>query len=164
VLNIWNWKAAIMSAIYRAPIFFLTTLKAGWRPALSAMLLEGLFRAFTSGFYGAITQALRSMEPLWLAIFIISVILPGVVQGLDFIVHWIRGTPNGLTGVLVSIIVTGVASLFNWFAMRRGTLLTGGEGQSFAADLRSLPGIIVRFAASGPLALWRLSGQGKKVS
>ncbi|HWF48805.1 MAG TPA: hypothetical protein VG168_17490, partial [Bryobacteraceae bacterium] len=67
-----------MSAIYRAPIFFLTTLKAGWRPALSAMFLEGLFRAFTSGFYGAITQALRSMEPLWLAIFIISVILPGV--------------------------------------------------------------------------------------
>ncbi|HEX4808990.1 MAG TPA: hypothetical protein VH325_08675, partial [Bryobacteraceae bacterium] len=62
----------------------------------------------------------------------------------------------------VSILVTGIASLFNWFAMRRGTLLTGGEGQSFTSDLKSLPGIIVRFVAVGPLALWRLSGFGRQ--
>lgn len=160
--SIWNWKAAIMSAIYRAPIFFLTTLKAGWKPALSAMLLEGLFRAFASGFYGAITQALRNMKPLWLAILIISVVLPGAVQMLDVIVHWLRGTPNAITGILVSILITGIASLFNWYAMRRGTLLTGGEGQSFASDLKSLPGIIVRFIAAGPLALWHLVGLGQR--
>ena len=84
------------------------------------MFLEGLFRAFTSGFYGAITQALRNMKPLWLAIFIISVLLPGAVQVLDIGVHWLRGTPNALTGILISVLITGIASLFNWFAMRRG--------------------------------------------
>jgi hypothetical protein len=156
-MTFWNWKAAVMSVLYRAPVFFLTSLKAGWRLAVAAMLAESVFRAITSGFYGAIVQALRHMEPTWLAALLISVVLPAGIQALEFLVHWLRGTPNLGAGIFVSILVSGIAALFNWYAMRRGTLLTGTESRPFLADLKSLPAVIFGFVIAGPVAIWRLT-------
>jgi hypothetical protein len=154
-----------MSAIYRAPIFFLTTLKAGWRTALSAFVVEGLFRAATSGVMGAITQAVRNLNPQWLALLIVLAIVPGVVQALELLVHWLRGTPNLKTGLLVSTVITCISCLFNWYAMRQGTLLTGGEGNSFGTDLKRLPMVILRFIAAGPVFLWRaIAGRSDPLS
>lgn len=156
MFKLWNWKAAVLSALYRAPIFFITSLRDGLKGALSAMLVESLFRSMTSGFYGAATQALRRFRPEWLAITLILVVLPGLVQLLEAVVHWLRGTHNLKAGLWVSFIVTAIASLFNFYAMRRGALLTGGEGQSFGRDLKRIPILIGGFIAAGPLALWRL--------
>lgn len=144
-----------MSALYRAPIFFLTSSRAGWRAAVSAMFVETAFRAITSGFYGAVTQALRRLQPAWLAIAIILVIAPAAVQLLEYAVHLVRGTPNVRTGVLISSALTGIASLFNWYAMRQGTMLTGEEAQPFATDLKRLPRIVFDFLAAIPMALFR---------
>src|SRR5258707_6384231 len=44
----WNWKAALLSSLLRATIFFFTNLIAGWHAALGAMLAEMTFRSFTS--------------------------------------------------------------------------------------------------------------------
>jgi hypothetical protein len=124
-MTIWNWKAAFMSALYRAPIFFLTSLRAGWRLAISAMFAETMLRVVTSGFYGAATQAIRKLEPAWLAILIVLLIAPAAVQVLELGVHLVSRTPNLKAGILVSTLMTAVASLFNWYAMRQGTMLTG---------------------------------------
>ena len=144
-----------MSAVYRAPIFFATSFRAGWKAAAGAMMAETAFRVITSGFYGAFTQALRRMEPAWLAIALVLVIAPAFVQGLELLVHALRHTPNLMRGVLASSTLTAIASLFNWFAMRKGTLVTGQEGQSFVQDLKQLPVVIFQFLAALPLALWR---------
>lgn len=144
-----------MSAAYRAPIFFVTSFKAGWRAAIGALLAETVFRAVTSGFWGAFTQALRLMEPAWLAVFLVVVVAPVVVQGMEFLVHLLSGTPNLKQGFLVSCIVTGIAALFNWYAMRNGTFVTGREGSSLWSDLKHLPMIIFGFVTALPLALWR---------
>ena len=53
----WNWKAAALASILRSLIFLASTIRAGWRAGLAAMLVEFLYRAVTSGFWGAITQA-----------------------------------------------------------------------------------------------------------
>jgi hypothetical protein len=153
--NIWNWKSAVMSAAYRAPIFFITSLKSGWRLAFGALLAETAFRAFTSGFWGAFTQAVRLMEPAWLGVLLVVVVAPVVVQTLNLLVHMASGTPNLRQGFLISCLVTGLASLFNWYAMRHGTFVTGREGGSLWSDLKHLPRIIFGFLAAGPLALWR---------
>jgi hypothetical protein len=79
-LTIWNWKSALLGAAYRGPIFFFTSLKGGWRAALAAMLTETVFRAVTSGFWGAFTQAVRLLEPEWLAIFLVMIVAPIVVR------------------------------------------------------------------------------------
>ena len=120
------------------------------------MLLETAFRAITSGFYGALIQAIRKLKPAWLAVLIIVVIAPAAVQGLEYLVHWLRGTPHLTTGLWVSGIVTAIACLFNWYAMLNGTLLTGKEGQSLWTDVQRLPGLIGGFLTTGPLAVWRL--------
>src|ERR1700733_4773982 len=120
---IWNWKAGLLSAIYRAPIFFLTSLRAGWRLAVSAMVAETAFRVVTSGFYGAVTQAIRRLEPPWLGIAIVLFLAPAAVQLLEFAVHLLSGTPNLKAGLIVSTVMTAVASLFNWYSMRQGALL-----------------------------------------
>ena len=52
----WNWKAALLSSLLRATIFFFTNLIAGWHAALGAMLAFGL-----------ITQAARKRQ--WMVLF-----------------------------------------------------------------------------------------------
>ena len=150
---VWNWKAGVLSAIYRAPVFFLTSLRAGWRLALSAMLTETAFRVVTSGFYGAVIEGLRKLEPTWLAILIVLMLAPAVVQLLEFAVHLFSGTPNLKTGVFVSTTMTAVASLFNWYSMRQGALLTGRNATSFWSDLKRFPVLIYGFVMAIPNAV-----------
>ena len=72
----WNWKAAFSSSIIRALIFFFANVAAGWHAAAGAMLAEYLYRAATSGFYGAITQHISEAEPEWQAAIAAMLILP----------------------------------------------------------------------------------------
>ena len=121
--------------------------------AIGALIAETAFRAFTSGFWGAFTQAVRLMQPAWLAVLLVVV----VVQSLNLLIHLASGTPNLRQGFLISCLVTGLASLFNWYAMRNGSFVTGSEGDSLWHDLKRLPLIIFGFVSAGPLALWRLA-------
>lgn len=156
---IWNWKAGVLSAIYRAPVFFLTSLHTGWRLALSAMMAETAFRVVTSGFYGGVTEAIRQLEPAWLAVLIVLMMAPAVVQLLEFAVHLFIGTPNLKTGVFVSTAMTAVASLFNWYSMRQGTLLTGRNATSFWSDLKRFPVLIYGFVTTIPNAVGERLGR-----
>jgi hypothetical protein len=69
---------------------------------------------------------------------------------LECLLHWFRGTPHLRVAVIASLVVSGISSLFNWYAMRRGALLVGGEGGSFGSDLRRLPGLLVGFVVALP--------------
>ncbi len=142
-----------MSAIYRAPIFLLTSLRAGWRLAISAMFAETVFRVLTSGFYGALTQALRRLEPPWVAFTIILVLAPAAVQLLEFLVHNFTHTPNLRTGVIISTTMTALASLFNLYSMRRQAMLTGLEARPFSEDLKRFPALIYGFVTAIPIAI-----------
>ena len=72
----WNWKAAVLSALFRGAIFFFTNLTSGSQAALGAMGAESLYGGLAVGFYGSIAQAFRGTEPAWLATFVVSVFLP----------------------------------------------------------------------------------------
>ena len=150
-----------MSALYRAPIFLLASLRAGWHAALSAMFAETLFRVVTSGFYGALTQAFRRLEPPWLALTIILVLAPAAVQLLEFLVHFFTHTANLKTGIIVSTVMTAFASLFNWYSMRHGAMLTGREARPFSADLKRFPALIYGFVTAVPRAIAERSRRAK---
>jgi hypothetical protein len=156
IILCWNWKAALMSALIRAGIFFFTTLSAGRRQALTAMLAEAVFAAALSGVLGAITQQLRNAQPEWLTGTIVSVVMPAILQFLQYWLHLALRTPHLRAGMIGTFIFSAVAMLFNWFAMRRGTLLTAGEGQSFGRDLIALPHMAGLFLLTLPRAIWKL--------
>jgi hypothetical protein len=76
VVRKWNWKAAFFSSLIRGIIFLLANLRSGWRAAVGAMLAEWIYRAITSGFYGAITQVFGKVEPEWEGALAAMILLP----------------------------------------------------------------------------------------
>src|SRR5690348_6730257 len=118
----WNWKSALTSSVFRGAIFFSTNLIAGLHAAIGAMLAELVLRSTTSGFYGAVTEAFASAEPPWAASAAVIFLLPCTAHSVEFLVHWLRGTPELGLSVASSLAFTAISTTFNLFAMRRGAL------------------------------------------
>ena len=151
----WNWKAALLSSLLRATIFFFTNLIAGWHAALGAMLAELVFRSITSGFYGAITESFSLARPAWAATAAAMVALPLLAHSLEFLVHWLRGTPKLGLSIGTSVIFTGISTAFNLYAMRRGILTTTGSSKSLRHDLSQVPRLLLDFILAGPREIVR---------
>ena len=153
LLFLWNWKAALLSLFLRGPVFLVASFHRGWRTAAAALLTESVFCVLTAGFYGALVQMLRCAEPEWLTGIFITLVLPATFQVLEYWLHWLRGTPHLRAAEFTSVIISATSALFNWYAMRRGALLVGGEGRAFGTDLRRLPLLIFGFLALLPRRL-----------
>jgi len=124
------------------------------------LLAESAYCAGTAGFYGAFVQAIRNARPTWATALVLTLFLPAVMQAVEYLVHWLRGTHHLHAVLIGSVAVSALSSLFNWFAMKRGTLLVGKEGKSFQRDLQRLPLLAMSFVISGPRWLWR---KGRKL-
>ncbi len=141
----WNWKAAALSALLRALVFYFTNRSAGSRAAWTALGVEFGYRVLTSGIFGSLLQVLSRVEPKRVSMLAVLLVLPAVNQGLNGLVHWWQATPKLGLSLLVATLITVWASLFNWYAMREGTFVVGQGQRGFGEDLRSLPGLIWRF-------------------
>jgi hypothetical protein len=146
----WNWKSALLSSVLRASIFFLANLPAGWRAALGAMLAELALRSVTSGFFGAITEAFSAARPAWQATAVTSAGLPLLSHTVEFLVHWLRRTPQLRTSIVASLAFTSISTAFNLYAMRRGILTVGGGSKSLRHDLLRIPVLLLSFVWAGP--------------
>ncbi|MBC7927000.1 MAG: hypothetical protein H7039_15235 [Bryobacteraceae bacterium] len=153
----WNWKSAVTSAMIRGMIFFFANLTSGLRAATFALLADVAFRMVVSGFYGSLTQAFRRCEPVWVATLFVMLVLPASSHAIEYAVHSLRGTPQLARSIRISICFTIIATLFNYYAMRRGVLVVGESRRSFGQDLKDMPKIIGGFLVIGPLTLWRLA-------
>lgn len=150
LLRLWNWKSAVLSVILRGPIFLIAAIRQGWAGVIGALFTESAFCAVSAGFYGALVQSLKDAEPRWLTGILLALVIPALSQGIEYLLHWFRGTPHLRIAEIASLIISGLSALFNWYAMRRGTLLVGGEGASFGSDLGRLPRLILGFLAVLP--------------
>jgi hypothetical protein len=141
----WNWKSALLSSWFRAAIFFLVNLPAGWPAARAAMATELVFRGVTSGFYGAISEGLAEAEPQWAAALCMMAGVPAVNHSLELAVHWLRGTQRLMPSIAASMVFTALSTLFNLYAMRRGALIVGAGRGSLLEDLRRTPELLADF-------------------
>ena len=141
----WNWKSAILSTVLRSVLFFFTNLAAGMHAALAAMTTEWVYRGITSGFYGALTEALRDVEPPWAGALAVLVMLPIANHSVELLVHWIRGTNRLFTSIGASVALTALSSLFNYYAMRHGTFIVGHGRKALLHDLIQFPRLVVEF-------------------
>ncbi len=141
----WNWKAAALSALLRALVFYFTNRSAGSRAAWTAVGVEFAYRIGTSGFFGSLIQTLSRVQPKRVSMAAVIIVLPAANQGLDALVHWWQGTPRLGASLFVASLITVWASLFNWYAMREGTFVVGHGQRSFGEDMRGLPVLLWRF-------------------
>lgn len=151
----WNWKAALLSSLFRGGIFFTVNLSAGWEAAVGALLAEFVFRACTTGFYGALTQSFRKVEPAWKGAAAAMLILPVFQHTLELFVHWLRGTPELAASILASATFTAFSTLFNLYAMRQGALIVGQDQRTLLEDMKAIPAVAAGFLMSGVMVLWR---------
>lgn len=149
---LWNWKSAVLSIILRVPVFAVAAAVArhGLEAIALAAFTEAVVCGFNAGCYAAVVQVLRNRKPVWLTALIIGVALPTIGQVIEYQVHLWRGTPHTYIAVVISSVLSALSSLFNWYAMKRGTLLVGGEGGSFVNDLRKIPALLGGFLLIGP--------------
>jgi hypothetical protein len=153
LLRLWNWKSAWLSILLRAPIFFGVTVRRGFAATIGAVLTECVYCGLTAGFYGALVQTLRDATPEWLTGVFLAAVVPVLFQAFEVLLHYLRGTPHLWVAEIISLSVAAISALFNWYAMRRGALLVGGEGRSFGSDLIGLPILFFNFIALGPRKL-----------
>jgi hypothetical protein len=145
ILFLWNWKSAWLSIILRGPIFLAASFPGGFRAAVLAMATECAFCAFGAGFYGALVQCVKDATPEWATAVFLGVLVPAAFQVVEYFLHAVSGTPHLRLAAIGSAIVAAISSLFNWYAMRRGALLVGGEGGSFGSDVKRLPKLLMNF-------------------
>src|SRR5262245_43781361 len=141
----WNYKSAVLSAVLRASIFFGANRAAGLDAAVAAMITEFCFRIATAGFYGAVTQSFRRVEPPHRGTAAAMLVLPVLTHSLEFMVHYWRGTPELGVSMAASIVFTALSTSFNLFAMRRGAFVVGAGRRSLLSDLIALPLLIAQF-------------------
>ena len=98
---------------------------------------------------------LGEAEPEWQGALAAMVLLPLSSHTLEFLIHWLRHTPNLKTSLIASLSFTVVSTLFNFYAMRRGTMVVGKGSATLGQDMRSMPRVIAGFLAWGPLWAWR---------
>jgi hypothetical protein len=152
----WNWKSAVLSAMVRSALFFAVNINAGIDAARAAFVTEIVFRGATAGFYGALTQALRDIQPVWAGTVMVIGLLPLTTHALEFLIHWLRGTAHLASGLEWSVAFTALSTSFNLFAMRRGAFIVGRGGESIYSDFRRVPRLVFEFLAGIPRGLWRL--------
>jgi hypothetical protein len=141
----WNWKNAVFTGLVRGAVFFATNLVDGVPAAARALAVDAVFRIPLSGVYAAVTQALTSATPRWAALVVIAGLVPAAGHAIEFLVHWVMGTPQLQLSVLVSVAFSGASALFNLFSMQRGVFLVGAAARPFREDMRLLPALLLDF-------------------
>ncbi len=149
----WNWKSAVISTAMRGPIFFFAGLSLGLRTAAISLLLDASFRTVLAGFMGALTQAVRYMQPTWIPALIVVVAMPVVNHTIEYFVH--RSEVREGVAVAISIGFSMISGAFELFAMRRGTLVVTEHSQSLLHDIMRFPRLVADFIRTGFRALFR---------
>src|SRR5262249_30840142 len=147
-----------LSVILRVPVFAIATVRHGPMAIAGAIGTEAAVCAFNAGWYAAAVQFLRNRKPVWLVAMVITVALPACGQIIEYAVHVWHRTPHRIIAVIISSVLGAISSLFNWYAMKQGTLLVGDEQSSLVSDLRRIPLLIGRFLLLGPRWLGRRMG------
>src|SRR6187399_772502 len=177
IISRWNWKTAMLGAVVRAS-FYLAVYQASretWIVTLTAVLVEMIFRFFTTGAAGAVVQSFRRATPVWLANVIVSISLPAFSHTVEYVTHYAQerylydifaASENSVARqrtFAISVLFSVISALFNLFAMKHGVLLVGAgkETKSFFSDIKRIPLMVGEFIGYLPVMIVGLFENGK---
>jgi hypothetical protein len=138
----WNWKAAILSGVFRAAAFVVPMARSAREEALGMLCIEIALRAAIGGCWGSLLQRFRNTRPAWLAGLWVTVVVPAGATWVEYAALKATHTAHLKFGVIVSAILNFGALGINFGLMRRGLLITGESGGSLGEDLRRIPGAL----------------------
>lgn len=165
VIRRWNWKSALFSSMIRAAFSFWIYISRGegFNDSLGVGAAQVAFRMFLSGISGALIQSFRLVKPAWHGLIAVLLVIPLVSHIIEFSIlrayDYYAGTDSSKEAVLISIAFSFLSAVFNLYAMWRGAMIVGGEGesQSLWQDIKRLPRIIGEFSLILPAILWDIA-------
>jgi len=138
----WNWKAALLSAIFRSIAFAAPMAGFVGGDALRSLWIEMCFRIAVGGCWGSLLQEFRSASPGWLAGLWVAIVLPAIAHVLEYLALRAGHATHIKTGMIVSIVISIGSQLISLELMRRGILITGENSKPLRSDLRCIPGTL----------------------
>jgi hypothetical protein len=119
-------------------------LGAGRATACRAFLIELAVSTALAGFQGAISQAMRRIQPVWRATLLCAGAVAIINHPIEFLLHSLVHTPNAPTAIFFSLVYTLVATRCSLYLMRHGLFVAGVEGRPLVEDLKRLPVVFAR--------------------
>ncbi len=171
-IKYWNYKGAILSGVFRAPVFLITYLvgRESIKIALAAALVQFAFRFLFAGVSGSLIQSFRKVEPAWKALLTILLVVPLVSHIFEFALQaafaYLTSTQDHTDeAILRSVTVSIISALFTLFAMRRNVMTVGDvDSKSLWNDISRLPQLIFDFIVFLPNKISFMLGRRSYVS
>src|SRR5215470_5449581 len=93
LFDCWNWKAAALTVLYRAPVFLISTHRHGLQTMATAGIVESVFRIVITGINASVTQAIEWAEPQWVVAILVLAVIPCITMALEAVAHSLASTP-----------------------------------------------------------------------
>jgi hypothetical protein len=152
-LTHWNWKAALLTAIFRAA----ACMVALWHSPLPARehfgAVEAAYVLATAGIFSAWQQQAMELKPRFLAWLTVVLAVPLGSLAADSALHlWLdRGSMSALG--LGALAATLLSAMFHWHLLQNGAMRVGDESGSFLHDMRRMPQLTITFVCNPILLL-----------
>lgn len=144
-LTHWHWKAALVTAVFRAAACMAALYRAPLRMREHFGIVEALYVLTTAGVFSAWQQQALEIRPQALAWAAVVLAIPLGSLAADFGLHlWLDpGSMNGLGAEALA--VTLVSAMFHWHLMQNGAMRVGDESGSFFDDMLRMPALALSF-------------------
>jgi hypothetical protein len=144
-LTHWHWKAALLTAIFRAGACMAALYHAPLHAREHFGAVEAAYVLATAGIFSAWQQQALEIKPRRLAWLVVVLAVPLGSLAADSALHlWLdRGNMRALG--LAALAGTLLSSMFHWHVMNNGALLVGDSGRSFFDDMRLMPRLAASF-------------------
>ncbi len=149
-LTHWNWKAALLTAIFRAGACMVALCHASLHAREHFGVVEAAYVLATAGIFSAWQQQALDIRPRHLAWFIVVLAIPLGSLAADSALHLWLDSGNMRSLGIAAIATTVVSAMFHWHVMQSGAMRVGTESRSFLHDMRQMPRLAITFVA-GPV-------------
>jgi hypothetical protein len=146
-LTHWHWKAALMTAIFRTAACMAALYHAPLHAREHFGAVEATYVLATAGIFSAWQQQALGLKPRRIAWLVVVFMVPLGSLAADSALHLWLDSGNMRALGLAALAGTLLSSMFHWHVMSNGAMLIGDSSRSFADDLRSMPRLVVTFAA-----------------
>lgn len=144
-LTHWNWKAALITAIFRAGACMAALAHSSLHQREHFGVVEACYVLLTAGIFSAWQQQALSVRPRRLAWTITVLAIPLGSLAADSALHlWLDNGNMRALGI-GAVIFTVVSGMFHWHVMQNGALLVGEDSRSLMEDMKAMPRLALSF-------------------
>lgn len=147
-LTHWNWKAALITAIFRGAACMAALRHVHPHARQHFSVVEMAYVLLTAGLFSAWQQQALGIKSRYLAWFVVVVAVPLSSLGADAVIHSLLDHVDAHALGIGALIFTLVSAMFHWHMMTNGVMLVGEQSYSLASDFKQMPGLLLSFVTA----------------